>query len=85
MERKNYNQREITMILQELSEGLTMEEATQKYQISKATIYRWRKRVQQMDTLELSRLKLVDEENMRLKHLLAEAVLEIQSLKQRLK
>lgn len=73
------------MILQELSEGLTVEEATQKYQISKATIYRWRKRVQQMDTQELSRLKLVDEENMRLKHLLAEAVLEIQSLKQYLK
>jgi len=85
MERKNYNQREITVILQELSEGLTMQEATQKYLISKATIYRWRKRVQQTDTQELSRLKLVDEENMRLKHLLAEAVLEIQSLKQRLK
>ncbi|MEH6545627.1 MAG: transposase [Sneathiella sp.] len=84
MERKNYSQKEIALILKELSHNLTVDEATQKYQISKATIYRWRKQSQKIETQQVSRLKLVDEENTRLKHLLAEAALEIQSLKLRL-
>ena len=73
------------MILQEVADGLSVEDATKTHKVSKATLYRWRKRAQQTDIEEIGRLKLVAEENKRLKHLLAEAALEIQALKEELK
>ncbi|TNE37272.1 MAG: hypothetical protein EP348_05995 [Alphaproteobacteria bacterium] len=85
MERKQHSPGEIAMILQELSDGLSVEEVTRKHGISRATLYRWRKRAKASGDKEIRRLKQVDEENARLKHLLAEAALEIQALKEKLK
>ena len=85
MERKYYTPQEVRMILQELADGQTAEEAARKHRISKATIYRWKKRAERSGAEEMDRLKKVDEENRRLKHLLAEAALEIQALKEQLK
>ncbi|MZR31787.1 transposase [Sneathiella litorea] len=85
MERKYYSQQEIKLILHDLSEGQTVEDAAKQHNISKATIYRWKKRAEQTGVEEINRLKKVDEENRRLKHLLAEAALEIQALKEQLK
>ncbi|WP_339630042.1 transposase [uncultured Sneathiella sp.] len=85
MERKSYTQQEINMILQELADGRTIEETTKAHDVSRATIYRWKKRAEQSGAQEISRLKKVDEENQRLKSLLAEAALEIQALKEQLK
>ena len=73
------------MILQELADGLSVEEVTKRHRISRATLYRWRKRVERSGAQEITRLKQVDEENRRLKSLLAEAALEIQALKEQLK
>ena len=80
MERKYYSQQEVKLILQELSEGQSVDDVATRYGISKATIYRWKKRAEQTGAEEINRLKKVDEENQRLKSLLAEAALEIQAL-----
>ena len=85
MERKYYSQQEVKLILQELSEGQSVDDVATRYGISKATIYRWKKRAEQTGAEEINRLKKVDEENQRLKSLLAEAALEIQALKEQLK
>ncbi|MDF2368991.1 transposase [Sneathiella sp.] len=85
MERKIYTQQEIRMILQELADGKSVDDAAKQYGISKATIYRWKKRAEQTGVEEINRLKKVDEENQRLKSLIAEAALEIQALKEQLK
>ncbi|MBO0333782.1 transposase [Sneathiella sp. CAU 1612] len=85
MERKYYSQQEVKMILQELADGQTVEDLAKQYDISKASIYRWKKRAEKTGAEEINRLKKVDEENQRLKALLAEAALEIQALKEQLK
>lgn len=85
MERKNYSQQEIRTILRELIDGQSVDDAAKRYGISRATIYRWKKRAEQTGAEEINRLKKVDGENQRLKSLLAEAALEIQALKEQLK
>jgi putative transposase len=85
MERKNYSEQEVKLILQELVDGQSVEEVAKRHGISKATLYRWKKRAEQTGAEEINRLKKVDEENQRLKSLLAEAALEIQALKEQLK
>ncbi|WP_288902042.1 transposase [uncultured Sneathiella sp.] len=85
MERKYYSQQEVKMILQELADGQSVEDLAKRYDISKASIYRWKKRAEKTGAEEINRLKKVDEENQRLKALLAEAALEIQALKEQLK
>ncbi len=85
MVRKIFSQKDVKMILQEMANGLSLEDTMTKYGVSKATLYRWKKQAQKQEDDEVSRLKRVDEENTRLKHLLAEAALEIQVLKERLK
>ncbi len=72
------------MILKELDNGLSVETAIEKYGISKATLYRWKKKVQISETLDMKRLQQADEENSRLRSLLADAVLEIHTLKEKL-
>jgi|TARA_R100000005_G_scaffold94419_1_gene72345 putative transposase len=85
MERKTHTAQEIGLILKELADGRTVEEAAKHHGISRATLYRWKKRAERSGEQEISRLRQVDEENRRLKHLLAEAALEIQALKEQLK
>jgi len=85
MERRFYTPQEVKMILQEITEGQSVVKTARKHLVSKATLYRWKKRADHSGEQEISRLKNVAEENQRLKHLLAEAALEIQALKEQLK
>jgi putative transposase len=85
MARNVFSQDHIKVALKEMADGLSLEETMKKYKVSKATLYRWKKQAQKQDDNEMNRLKKVDEENAKLKHLLAEAALEIQALKERLK
>lgn len=72
------------MILKELDNELSVETAMEKYGISKATLYRWKKKAQISETVDMKRLQQADEENSRLRSLLADAVLEIHTLKEKL-
>ncbi|MEH6402657.1 MAG: transposase [Sneathiella sp.] len=84
MERKHHTAKEISLILRELEQGLSVEEVVDRYDISKATLYRWRKTAQKSGDVEKKRLQQADEENSRLRTLLADAVLEIHALKEKL-
>lgn len=84
MERKQHTSREISLILGEMEEGLSVEMAVEKHKISKATLYRWRKMAQKSGNQEIKRLQQADEENSRLRILLADAALEIHALKEKL-
>ncbi|WP_334127892.1 transposase [Sneathiella sp.] len=85
MERRIHTEQEIGLILRELADGRRIDDIARQHGISRATIYRWKKRAERSGEQEISRLRQVDEENRRLKHLLAEAALEIQALKEQLK
>lgn len=84
MENRHHTSGEISRILKELEGGLTVETAVRKYGVSKATLYRWKKKAQKSGTVEMKRLLQADEENSRLRSLLADAALEIHALKEKL-
>jgi putative transposase len=84
MDRKHHTDKEIAEILRELDAGCSIDNIVDKHKLSKATLYRWKKKAQKSDTIEVKRLKQVDEENSRLRSLLADAALEIHALKERI-
>ena len=84
MERKHHSNEEIEEILLELENGLTIDQITYRHGISRATLYRWRKRARNSVNRDISRLRQADEENARLRNLLSDAALEIHALKEKL-
>ncbi|WP_169569639.1 transposase [Sneathiella limimaris] len=73
-----------SVILAELERGVDIKRLVERYDISKATLYRWRKKQLQSANEKAQQLKNVAEENVRLRNLLADAALEIQALKEKI-
>jgi putative transposase len=72
---------QIVRILAEADSPVTSVAATaRKYGIAEQTVYRWRQRYRGYSASEAKRLKVLESENARLKRLLAEKELELQSL-----
>lgn len=79
--KKRFNEQQIITILKEAEEGIPVRELCRKHGISDATFYTWRKKYAGMDASEARRLKALEDENARLKKLLAEAMLDAEALK----
>jgi len=61
--------------------GAATEEACRRHGISTTTLYKWKARYGGLEVSEARRLKTLEDENRRLKKLLAEAVLDVAALK----
>ena len=72
---------QIIEILKEAKAGVKTAELTRKYGVSPATIYNWKAKYGDMTVSEAKRLKQLEEENSKLKHIVADQTLEIKSLK----
>ena len=72
MRRARFSERQIVFILQQAEEGLAVEDVCRKAGISEQTYYRWRKKYGGSMPSEMKRLKLLGEENVRLKRLVAD-------------
>ena len=70
--------------MKEHEAGLSAGEVCRKYGISDATFYKWRASYGGMEVLDARRLKALEEENRRLKKLLAELMLDASTLKEML-
>lgn len=79
--KKRFNEQQIITILKEAEAGIPVKELCRKHGISDATFYTWRKKYAGMDVSEARRLKALEDENARLKKLLAEAMLDAEALK----
>ncbi len=77
---KNRSDQQIISILRESEAGVSARELCRKHAISDATFYTWHKKYGGMEVPEAKRLKSLDEENARLKTLLAEAMLDKEAL-----
>jgi len=66
----------------EMGRGLKVPEVCRKLGISEQTFYRWRKRYGGLDRSEIRRLKALEQENARLKKLLAESLIDNAILKE---
>lgn len=81
MKKVRFKEEQIISILKEHDAGLPTGELCRKYGISDATVYNWKKKYGGMTVSESRRLKVLEDENRRLKHIVADQVLEIQALK----
>jgi putative transposase len=81
--RKRHTVGQIIRILAEIERsGLKISDACRPHQITEQTYYRWRKKYGGMEVNEARRLKDLEEENARLKRLVADQALDIQILKE---
>lgn len=81
MKKSRHSEAEIVKILKEAEATGNIQEICRKYNISNATYYRWRDKYEGMEVNELKRLKSLEQENQRLKSLVAELSLDIKILK----
>ena len=79
--KKRFTEEQIIPILKEAEAGLPVKVLCRKYNISDATFYTWRKKYGGLEVSEARRLKALEEENTRLKKLLAESMLDTEALK----
>lgn len=79
--KRRFSDEQIIQILKEAEAGLSVKELCRKHSISDATFYTWRKKFGVMEVSEARRLKAVEDENAKLKKLLAESLLDNEALK----
>ena len=82
--KKRFTDEQMIGILKEAEAGLKVAELCRKYGISDATFYKWRSRYGGMEVSDARRLKALEDENRRLKKLLAETMLDASTLKEML-
>jgi putative transposase len=79
---KRYSEVQIFRILQEVDSGTPVVDAARKHGVSPATIHRWKARYGGMTLSELKRLKALEEENARLKRIVAQQALDNELLRE---
>ena len=88
MRPRKYTTEKIIVKLREaevlISQGMDVDEVSRQIGVSRQTYYRWRKEFGGMRVDQARRLKVLEKENMRLKHLVADKELDIQILKETL-
>ena len=72
MKRSRFSEEQIIGILKEHAAGLSAMELCRKHEISDATFYKWRSKYGGMEVSEAKRLKALEDENAKLKKLVAE-------------
>jgi putative transposase len=76
MRRKRFSEEQIAFALRQAEAGTSVDELCRKLAISEPTFYRWKKRFAGMGVPEIRRLKQLEDENKRLKQLVADLTLD---------
>lgn len=85
MRKSRFSEEQIVGILKEHAAGEQAGSLCRRHGISQQTLYRWKAKYDGLDGNELKRLKALEEENARLKRLVAEQALDNQALKELLR
>ena len=81
MKQSRFTEDQIIAILREQEAGVATAEVCRKHGISPATLYAWKAKYGGLDVSQARKLKALEEENARLKKLLAEAMLDMAVLR----
>jgi putative transposase len=81
MKRSRFSEEQIIGILKEHEAGIAASELCRKHGVSDASIYKWKAKFGGMEVSEAKRLRALEEENGKLKRMLADAMLDNVALK----
>jgi putative transposase len=84
MRKSRFREEQIIGVLKEHQAGLPVAELCRRHGISDATFYTWRSKYGGLEVSEAKRLKALEEENRKLKKLLAEQMLDAATLREML-
>lgn len=82
MKRKRYTEEQIISIIKQHEGGRTMVDLAREYGVAQNTLYRWKAKFGGMEVSEAKRLRELEAENRKLKHLLGEAELDKAAMKE---
>jgi len=81
MKKTRYSEEQIIGVLKQMEAGRKVSEMAREIGVSEATLYTWKSKYGGMDVNEARRLRELEEENRRLKHLVADLSLDKEMLK----
>jgi len=81
MRKSKHSEEQMVAILKELEEGTGVTELSRKHNLNPQTIYRWKEKFGGMQGSDVKKLKHLEEENMRLKKMVANMALENDAMK----
>jgi putative transposase len=79
---RQYTEEQIIAVLKEGEAGASITDLCRKYGMSDATYYNWKSKYSGMTVSDLKKLKALEEENRRLKQIVADQALDIRALKE---
>lgn len=82
MKKSRFSEEQIIAVLREQDSGMKTADVCRKHGISSATLYAWKAKYGGMDVSQARKLKVLEDENARLKRLLADAILDNAVLKE---
>ena len=81
MKRARFSEEQIIAVLKEAEAGAKVSELCRRHGISDATFYTWRSKYGGLEISEMRRLRQLEEENRRLKAIVADQALDLRALK----
>ena len=79
--RRQFTEEQIIAVLKEADAGMKTADVCRKHNISDATFYKWKAKYAGMEVSDLRRMRSLEDENRRLKQIVANQALDIEALK----
>ncbi len=81
MARKRFTEEQIIVLLKKHEQGAKVADLSREINVSETTVYKWISKYGGMEISDAKRLRALEDENRRLKHIVADQTLDIQALK----